>query len=296
MKSSKLDFFRTMPQGGPYFARIRGKRKPAYYRLKTTAKPQQDAGLPIDAGDDLPKALGVDAGAVIAGQIGGYDKKDWYRLHVPGGDILRMRFHVEPGANPRLSARLLDRYNNTTWKSYDMGRTGKQSVEIPTSRTSEPHFFLEVGTSTFDTIEYRFEYSCETQNDGLSHKDAADRKSDADNIEPMHSVSGVLGGFDMRDWYVFKPAKGQILEFSTAETGNFELNIHIFEPSGNWAWHRTRVKPMQKKYFTIKRIVKPQHMPEAEVEYAIRVSCKENRNAQCPNEAMPYRIDLSKSQ
>ena len=277
--------------GGFYYVQVKGEKKDLLYRLTISARFQNDGGMRSDAGDDPASVVSIDPAKPVKGRIGGMDQKDWYQLYVPGGSVFSLGFTAGPEAEKPISLKLVDKHNNQIWRDPNVNARNVRAVEIPFPQSPDTDLYLEVGYSHSRIAAYEFQYAVTRQNDGDTHGDAGGKPSRAVGLMPGNEISGILGGLDQKDWYVFPPKTGQTMEFTTAETGDFRLSAVLFDADGNRIWSASRLGPMVKRRYHVRRI--RDTGGGSPVQYSLMVTCIERNKKTCANGVMPYRIIIN---
>jgi hypothetical protein len=206
--------------GGAYYLEASGSS--GRYEFEIFTENQNDAGSETDAGDKMADALKVEPGHAYAGELGGYDEKDWYRFDILPGSILKMAFttHVD-GAPIKFAFRDAKRDEDWFTEVIPPGVTKTSRVVI--SNSSGGTYFLE---AFYGRGSYAFEVLVASQNDGDSGTDAGDKITEALKIKSRRLISGELGGLDKEDWYTFSPQEGEAIEF-TADTDGEPLKLSM---------------------------------------------------------------------
>jgi hypothetical protein len=191
--------------GGTYYILVyngRGK-----YMLELATRTQNDAGLRRDAGDRLTEALEVKPGRSYTGELGGFDKEDWYRIELPPAYILTLAFTPDPQGQP-MSFALRNAERNEIWSCDKLtpGLTNSRRIIMDTSSGGIYYLQAYDGGGA-----YQFEIFAASQNDAGSGTDAGGREAKALKIALGRPYAGELGGSDEEDWYQVEVSSGQIL-------------------------------------------------------------------------------------
>jgi hypothetical protein len=191
--------------GGTYYILVfngRGK-----YILELAARTQNDAGLRRDAGDILSEALEVKPGRSYTGELGGFDKEDWYRIEIPPAYILTLAFTADPQGQP-MSFALRNVERNEIWSCDKLTPGVTKSRRIVMDTNAGGTYYLEAYDGGG---AYQFEIFAASQSDAGSGTDAGDREAKALKIALGRPYAGELGGSDEEDWYQFEVSSGKIL-------------------------------------------------------------------------------------
>lgn len=133
--------------GGTYFLEAFYGSGPYGFEVLLTNQNDGDSGT--DAGDKITEALEIEPGRVIAGELGGLDKEDWYMFSPQAGKVIQFASNKD-GEPLKLSMGNVARGEVLYTAELTPGIT--ESFEIP--ENVRPPYFLKVyGGSS----EYRFE-------------------------------------------------------------------------------------------------------------------------------------------
>ena len=145
MESKRIMINRS--SGGTYFLEAFYGSGPYGFEVLLTNQNDGDSGT--DAGDKITEALEIEPGRVIAGELGGLDKEDWYMFSPQAGKVIQ--FASDKDGEPlKMSMGNVARGEVLYTAELTPGIT--ESFEIP--ENVRPPYFLKVyGGSS----EYRFE-------------------------------------------------------------------------------------------------------------------------------------------
>lgn len=133
--------------GGTYFLEAFFGSGP--YGFEVLLESQNDGGSGADAGDKIAEALQIKPGGLIAGELGGLDKEDWYMFSSRAGEVIQFASDAD-GEPLKLSMGNAARGEVLYTAELTPGIPG--SFEVP--RDVPPPYFLRVyGGSS----KYRFE-------------------------------------------------------------------------------------------------------------------------------------------
>lgn len=145
MESKRIMINRS--SGGTYFLEAFYGSGPYGFEVLLTNQNDGDSGT--DAGDKITEALEIEPGRVIAGELGGLDKEDWYMFSPQAGKVIQFASNKD-GEPLKLSMGNVARGEVLYTAELTPGIT--ESFEIP--ENVRPPYFLKVyGGSS----EYRFE-------------------------------------------------------------------------------------------------------------------------------------------
>ncbi len=210
------------------------------YSIELATENQDDAGSGGDAGDGVADALGVEMDQTFSGEIGDFDKEDWYTFEIADDHVLTVEF--TPGEDAEtLNVQLLDPDQNRIWRELSVNPTVTKSTRQLMSSSSGGMYYVQVSAGSG---EYSIELATESQDDAASGGDAGDKVADALGVEMDQTFSGEIGDFDEEDWYTFEVADGQVLtvEFTPGEDAE-TLNVQLLDPDQNRLWRELGVGP-----------------------------------------------------
>ena len=145
MESKRIMINRS--SGGTYFLEAFYGSGPYGFEVLLTNQNDGDSGT--DAGDKITEALEIEPGRVIAGELGGLDKEDWYMFSPQAGKVIQFASNKD-GEPLKMSMGNVARGEVLYTAELTPGIT--ESFEIP--ENVRPPYFLKVyGGSS----EYRFE-------------------------------------------------------------------------------------------------------------------------------------------
>lgn len=133
--------------GGIYYLRVFGDG--GTYLMQLAATMQNDADSGIDAGDNAPDAVEIDAPGTFTGELGGDDVEDWYALALPRGGAVEFSFAGHKGASG-FSVVILDPTRNEMCGEYDLADGQKMSCG-DMSGTADEVWYIRVysGNGTY---------------------------------------------------------------------------------------------------------------------------------------------------
>ncbi|MFP3897636.1 MAG: hypothetical protein ACLFV5_12485, partial [Anaerolineales bacterium] len=135
--------------GGMYYIAVSAGQ--GDYSIELATESQDDAGSGGDAGDKVADALGVEVGQTFSGEIGDFDKEDWYTFEVADDQALTADFIPGDDAET-LNVELLDADQNRIWRELGVGATATASVEI--TEDVEGAYYVRVSDGSGDyTVE-----------------------------------------------------------------------------------------------------------------------------------------------
>jgi len=194
--------------GGTYYLVVAGGI--GAYRLALAPLSQNDADSGTDAADQIAQALGITPGHVYSGELGGFDKEDWYKIEIPSGHVINLAFTPDPESGA-MNFSLRNQERAEIWYSNKVAPGVTQSKRIILSAISGGTYYLSAYNGSGS---YKFELSTQSQNDANSGTDAGDTISKALAIEANRSYAGELGGLDEEDWFRFDVPGGHILNLA----------------------------------------------------------------------------------
>ena len=106
------------------------------YSIKLSSQSQNDADSGSDAGDRVVDALEVQTGLTFSGQLGDFDKEDWYKFTLTEGQIVS--FTPGEDAEPIDVSLFTPDQEEIKWK-YSVGPTVTVEFEI-TEVVGEPYY------------------------------------------------------------------------------------------------------------------------------------------------------------
>jgi hypothetical protein len=224
--------------GGIYYAVVYSGT--GSYRLDLFVEIQNDGGSGTDAGDNITNALPIKPERSYSGELGGLDESDWYRFDIPAGHILNLAFTPNESAESmKFSLRNFER--SEIWYSGEVPPAAKSSKRVMMNNSSGGTYYLE---AAFGSGRYEFEIFLEKQNDAGSETDAGDKISEALKIEPGHSYSGELGGFDDNDWYRFNAPSGSVLKITLSSyEGGEPIKFSFRDAQRAEVWFTEEIPP-----------------------------------------------------
>ena len=194
--------------GGIYYAVVYSGSGP--YKLDLYIEAQNDAGSGTDAGDKITKALAIEPGSSLFGEMGAFDEEDWYRFDIPPGHILKLAFTPGAGSEAmKFSLRSFER--SEVWYSGVVPAGETRAKRVMMNNSSGGTYYLQAYDGSGP---YGFEIFIESQNDAAAGADAGDKIAEALKIIPGRSYAGELGGYDERDWYRFDIPAGSVIKMS----------------------------------------------------------------------------------
>ena len=201
---------------------------PGGYTLELSKVMQNDGISGADAGGRAPDALEITSGETVGGIIGDLDESDWYSFEVPSGSILEISF--TPGYDSEgVNIRFLDTEIDDIWTEWDVyaGVTITRSMIMNSS--SGGIYYINVFRGYQGT--YSLTVTAVPQDDALSGDDAGDRAVHAVALETGQTISGIIGDYDIEDWYSIEVDEGQNLIFlvTPGEDGD-DLDVTLCDP------------------------------------------------------------------
>ncbi len=234
--------------GGTYYLQVIGGS--GSYSIDLETKRQDDAGSGGDAGDELPGAVAVDpASGSINGQVGDFDRADWYSFEVGNGEILNLNFQAGEGAE-ELTVELLNPDHDLIWRQEGLGQTQSRSTTRLMGAASGGAYYLQVigGSGS-----YSIDLETKRQDDAGSGGDAGDELPGAVAVDPEGDpVKGQVGDFDGADWYSFAYAGDENIELTVqAGEGAEELTVELLNPDHDLIWRQEGLGQTQSRSFTM---------------------------------------------
>ena len=194
--------------GGIYYAVVHSGIGP--YKLDLTIEAQNDAGLRADAGDKITKALAIEPGRPLFGEMGAFDEEDWYQFDIPAGHILKLSF-TPNAASEAMKFSLRSFESSEVWYSGVVPAGETRPRRVMMNNSSGGTYYLQ---AYYGSGHYEFGIFIESQNDAASGNDAGDKIAEALKINSGRSYSGELGGYDESDWYRFDIPAGSVLKMA----------------------------------------------------------------------------------
>jgi hypothetical protein len=236
--------------GGTYYVRIYNGS--GQYTFELSTQSQNDADSKTDAGDKVTQALEIQASKLFTGELGGFDKDDWYKFNIPDGHILNLSF-IPNEEGDFMTISLQDLERRQVWYSGRVAPGITKSTREMMNNSSGGTYYVRIYNGSG---HYTFELSTQSQNDADSGTDAGDKITRALEIETGKPLTGELGGFDREDWYKFNPEEKQLINFTPGREGeSMAISLSNFERKQ--IWYSGRVAPEVKKTFEIPKVVIP---------------------------------------
>jgi hypothetical protein len=133
--------------GGTYYIKVYGGS--GRYEFELFTESQNDAGSAGDAGDRITKALQIEPGRSFSGELGGFDKGDWYRFTPVEGQLISFT-HGEEGGSMLIDLKNFERKD--VWFSGSVAPGVTKSFRI--SEVVMPPYFIKIysgsGKYTFE--------------------------------------------------------------------------------------------------------------------------------------------------
>jgi hypothetical protein len=134
-KSGRLPMNST--SGGTYF--LKAFYGGGIYQIDLYTKSQNDAGSGNDAGDKITRAIEINSGGSVSGELGGLDLEDWYRFDPKRGE--KLNFTCDPGGESmKMALHTLDR--RAIGYSAEILPGVTKSFEIP--EDVKPPYFIRI--------------------------------------------------------------------------------------------------------------------------------------------------------
>lgn len=222
------------------------------YEFEIFTESQNDAASQTDAGDKISEALKVEPGRAYSGELGGYDDKDWYRIDILPGSVLKIALTTYEGGEP-IKFSFRDAKRDRIWHIDDTSPGHTEATRVVINNSAGGTYFLE---AFYGSGPYEFEVLMEKQNDGGSGTDAGDIITQAHRIEPGSLITGELGGLDKEDWYTFSPPEGKAIQFTSDKDGE-PIKFSMGNVVRRKVLYTAELAPGVTKTFEIPRDVRP---------------------------------------
>ncbi len=225
--SKEFSYMTPAESSGDYYVHV-FQGSPGCYTLELSKVMQNDGISGADAGGRAPDALEITLGETVGGIIGDLDESDWYSFEVPSGSILEISFtpgYDSEGAN----IRFLDTEIDDIWTEYDVyaGVTITRSMIM--SSSSGGIYYINVFRGYNGT--YSLTVTAVPQNDAGSGDDAGDRAVRAVGLETGQTITGIIGDYDIEDWYSIEVNENQNLTFLvTPDEDGEDLDVTLCDP------------------------------------------------------------------
>ena len=236
--------------GGTYY--LEASYGSGQYEFEIFTESQNDGGSQTDAGDKISEALKVEPGRGYSGELGGYDDKDWYRLDILPGSVLKIALTTYDEGQP-IKFSFRDARRDEIWHLEDTSPGRTESTRILVNNSAGGTYFLE---AFYGSGPYEFEFLMEKQDDGGSGNDAGDIITQALKIEPGRSIAGELGGLDEEDWYTFSPYEEKTIQFTSDKDGE-PIKFSMGNVARRKVLYTAELAPGVTKTFQIPKDVRP---------------------------------------
>ncbi|MGD8523584.1 MAG: hypothetical protein PVF56_20715 [Desulfobacterales bacterium] len=134
-KSDRLTMNST--SGGTYF--LKAFYGGGVYQIDLHTKSQNDAGSGNDAGDKITRAIEINSGGTVLGELGGLDLEDWYTFDLKSGE--KLSFTCDPDSESmKMALHTLDQRD--IGYSADILPGVTKSFEIP--ENIKPPYFIRI--------------------------------------------------------------------------------------------------------------------------------------------------------
>jgi hypothetical protein len=227
--------------GGIYYAVVYSGIGP--YKLDLIIETQNDAGQGVDAGDKITKALAIEPGSPVFGEMGALDEEDWYQFDIPAGHILKLSFTPNAASEAmKFSLRSFER--SEVWYSGVVPAGETRPKQVMMNNSSGGTYYLQ---AYYGSGPYEFEIVTESQNDAASGTDAGDKIAEALKISPGRSYSAELGGYDESDWYRFDVPAGSVLNMTLSnDKAGAPMKFSFRNVDGSEVWRSEELLPDDK--------------------------------------------------
>jgi hypothetical protein len=201
------------------------------YVLMLFSQSQDDGGSGKDAGDDINRALTIQPGQSVRGELGGLDEEDWYRLDVPNGHVIDLTCSPGPSASA-MKFMLADGRQRDLLPAQEVASGSTLARRVLLNASSGGAYYVRVfyGSGT-----YELRFTSESQNDANSGTDAGDSSTEALAITPGQMLHGQIGDLDQEDWYSVSPLHGQQITFTLDQDAEaMKVSLQNIDRSEFW--------------------------------------------------------------